>query len=557
MNLPNNLSNTKNKEKFIFFGIRGRLITGFLSVVFIFLLSMIITMFIVNKASNSADIYLAHNLSLNQSSMDLQSIILQIESELQIAILKRDGTQRSNINNLWSEADKLIDIINQKIANLHDDNIMKKWNQLHDSIDDYKNQSMQFLQKLNETNQNSILETYHTKLISSMLTLNQLFNVRMNTAANAPASGLLDLIDISLREGMNDIITNISSINHTLLIFFFLSILISIIITSLSSRSIINPIRYAIDIADRIASGDRNLKIETTRNDETGSLLMAISLMYESIKTSEEQLAQSLTKVRHALDEQSSGSSEQASSINEITASIAEIEKSAFQTMNKTKALGEIAEKTRQNGQLGLESIQNSVSGMRMVKDKVQTIAQTILDLSKQTQQVGDITTVVNNLAQQSKMLALNASIEAAKAGDAGKGFAVVASEVKNLAEQSEQSTTQVQQILESIKLSTEKAVMVTEEGTKGVDSGLELIEQTGQIIQDLNQVIRETAMTSQQIEAAIRQESAAIEQITAGMSEINTVSATFVESIKQTASAMDDLSALSVQHKSYKNTYK
>src|SRR3990167_8274425 len=226
-----------------------------------------------------------------------------------------------------------------------------------------------------------------------------------------------------------------------------------------------------------------------------------------------------------------------------------------MQTMTKAKDLGGGAEKTRQSGQLGLESIESSVLGMKSVRDRVQIIAQTILDLSRQTQQVGEITAVVNNLAQQSKMLALNASIEAAKAGDAGKGFAVVASEVKNLAEQSEQSTSQVQKILEDIRIATEKAVMVTEEGTKGVDNGLQMIERTGEIIRDLNDVIREASIASQQIEAAVRQEGAGIEQITAGMNEINTVTSSFVESVGQTTEAMDNLANVTQRLKSSVDT--
>ncbi len=246
-----------------------------------------------------------------------------------------------------------------------------------------------------------------------------------------------------------------------------------------------------------------------------------------------------------------------ASSINEITASLSEIEKSSTQTMEKAKSLGESAEKTREKGQLGLDAVVQSVNGMKDVRDKVQMIAQTILDLSNQTQQVGEITAVVNNLAQQSKMLALNASIEAAKAGEAGKGFAVVAVEVKTLAEQSEQATTQVQKILENIRHAAEKAVMVTEEGTKGVDYGTDLVEQTGEIIRSLNDVIHETTIASQQIESAVRQESAGIEQITTGMNEINQVTTSFVESVKQTTEAMGNLATIAKNLKAYIDMYK
>lgn len=322
--------------------------------------------------------------------------------------------------------------------------------------------------------------------------------------------------------------------------------------------------KHATNVASGELSGRLDLEREGISQEimqrlgkDLNSMTDNLSNVTSDIMMACSSMVTTLEEVRHAVDAQSSGASEQASSINEITASITEIEKSASQTMNKAKDLGSVAEKTRQSGQLGLESIESSVIGMKIVRDRVQVIAQTILDLSRQTQQVGEITSVVNNLAQQSKMLALNASIEAAKAGDAGKGFAVVASEVKNLAEQSEQSTSQVQKILEDIRIATEKAVMVTEEGTKGVDNGLTMIERTGEVIRDLNDVIREASMVSQQIEAAVRQETAGIEQITAGMNEINTVTTSFVDSVSQTTEAMDNLANLSSKLKSRVETYK
>jgi len=316
--------------------------------------------------------------------------------------------------------------------------------------------------------------------------------------------------------------------------------------------------------SSRVASGDLTQYLEVKKEDVMTQLGEDLNKMTGSLSSIAKQITEAchnmvvtMDEVKRAIDVQSSGASEQASSINQITASIEEIEKSSSQTMDKAKNLGESAERTREKGEQGLIAVEQSIEGMKIVRSKVQTIAQTILSLSDQTQQVGEITSVVNTLAQQLKMLSLNASIEAAKAGEAGKGFAVVANEVKNLAEQSEQSTIQVQKILENIRNAAEKAVMVTEEGTKGVDHGTNLVEQTGDIVRDLSSVIHETSIASQQIEASVRQESIGIEQITAGMNEINQVTSSFVESTKQTTEAIKLLTDVAKNLKNHVDFYK
>lgn len=316
--------------------------------------------------------------------------------------------------------------------------------------------------------------------------------------------------------------------------------------------------------SSNIASGNLTKRITVDSSNEMSQLGNDLNAMTDNLSTITRKITEAcanmvvtIEEVKRSIEVQSTGATEQASSINEITASLDEIEKSSNQTIDKAKSLGDVAERTREKGQMGLEAVNQSILGMKLVREKVQTIAQTILDLSNQTQQVGEITSVVNTLAQQSKMLALNASIEAAKAGEAGKGFAVVASEVKTLAEQSEQSTAQVQKILENIRRATEKAVMVTEEGTKGVDEGMGLVEQTGDIVRSLSDVIDETSMATQQIAAAIRQEGIGIEQITAGMNEINQVTASFVDSVKQTTEAINNLAIISKDLKQHVDIYK
>lgn len=548
-------------------GIRGRLLIGFTLVVAVFALSAVISLRFIGIAKNDANIFLSQTMPANHAVIDLQANVVSLQTPLQKLVIFHDNSARKVLDSKMSALEQQISSVEKRIASVNDQSVSQHWLVLLNDMKSYKQKIIVVYGLLDANTPDKALEYYRTDILPLTDQMNDAFNTA--GAMTGKDVGVLDVMTALLVKYMTDISEQLYFIFLSTLIFIAISLLLSYVIAIFTARSILIPVHYAIDIAKRIASGERDMKIEIKRNDEIGQLLEAMDVMLDSIQSGEEKIAQNATEimqacssmvstldeVRHAVDAQSSGASEQASSINQITASITEIEKSAMQTMTKAKDLGGVAEKTRQSGQRGLESIETSVMGMKSVRDRVQTIAQTILDLSRQTQQVGEITSVVNNLAQQSKMLALNASIEAAKAGDAGKGFAVVAAEVKNLAEQSEQSTSQVQKILEDIRIATEKAVMVTEEGTKGVDNGLQMIERTGEIIRDLNDVIREASIASQQIEAAVRQESAGIEQITAGMNEINTVTASFVESVGQTTEAMDNLANVTHRLKSSVDT--
>jgi methyl-accepting chemotaxis protein len=186
----------------------------------------------------------------------------------------------------------------------------------------------------------------------------------------------------------------------------------------------------------------------------------------------------------------------------------------------------------------------------------VQNIATTILDLSEKTQQIGTIIATVDDFAERSSLLALNASIEAARAGEAGKAFSVVAGEVKNLAEQSQQATEKVRGILNDIQRTTHTAVMVTEEGSKRVDRGVELVTGAGEIISTLSNAITSSADSAKQIAAAARQQSNGIEQISAAMAGIEQFSRQNVEATKQTETTTHTLAAISKQLRSTSAQY-
>ncbi len=335
----------------------------------------------------------------------------------------------------------------------------------------------------------------------------------------------------------------------------------------MSKEMIENTVVDYRDFIGKVASGDLRDRL-TIQGDHDNDALSALG---GNLNTMTKNLASMTGKIREvcnsitstvgeamsAVNTQASGIAEQAAAVNQTTATLEEIRQTSTQTLEKAKKLGDMAQRTRQESTQGLTVVAQAIEGMESIRTRVDDIAQTILALSEQTQQIGEITTVVNGLSQQSKMLALNASIEAAKAGDAGKGFAVVAGEVKDLAEQSQQSTVQVQKILQDIRHATDRAVMATEEGSKGVDAGMLLTERTGVTMQALSDVINEAATASQQIVAAVRQEVSGIDQVNTAMSEINNVTQQFVSSAIQTKQAAEDLLKLTEQLQESGGVYK
>lgn len=539
-------------------GIRGRLFLGFGAMALILAIAISLILYKVTITENLSTQVIEVDLPTHAAFYDLTLQVYESQLALTSWIITRDKNSKDEFYNSWKVTDKKIDTIELYSKDWVDSNYLSKWHEIKALLDQLKKVQTNLIMSTTVT-QNALT----TEVIPVLNALLNIIDGPFNESGER-VGGLFDKQYYILKNGAHDILLSMSTIRLIEYILFIVSIITSFIVAIYTARGMVNYVNTFRQHSARVAAGDLRYRIEVLSHDELGQLGNDLNTMTNSLSTITKQITEAchhmvttIEEVRQAVDVQSSGATEQASSINQITASLEEIEKSSSQTIDKAKTLGEMAERTREKGQLGLEAVENSVLGMKAVREKVQTIAQTIFDLSNQTQQVGEITSVVNILAQQSKMLALNASIEAAKAGEAGKGFAVVASEVKNLAEQSEQSTTQVQKILEDIRRATEKAVMATEEGTKGVDQGTSLVEQTGDIVRNLSDVIHETTIASQQIEAAIRQEGVGIEQITAGMNEINQVTASFVASVKQTTEAIGNLADMVKNLKQFTDIYK
>jgi methyl-accepting chemotaxis protein len=269
------------------------------------------------------------------------------------------------------------------------------------------------------------------------------------------------------------------------------------------------------------------------------------------------QISSSSSEILAMTTQVASGAAETATAVSETTTTVEEVKQTAQVSSQKAKYVSETAQKASHVSQAGRKSVGDSIEGMNRIREQTESIAESIVRLSEQSQAIGEIIATVNDLAEQSNLLAVNASIEAAKAGEQGKGFSVVAQEMKSLAEQSRQATAQVRTILSDIQKATGAAVMATEQGSKAVEAGVRQSTESGESIRLLADSIVEAAQAATQIAASSQQQLVGMDQVALAMENIKQASTQNVASTKQAETAAQNLHELGQKLKLLIERYK
>jgi len=233
-------------------------------------------------------------------------------------------------------------------------------------------------------------------------------------------------------------------------------------------------------------------------------------------------IASSSTEIATTVEQQERTVSQQASSVNQTTVTMDELGASSRQSAEQAESSAAGARQALSLAENGTLAVQQTMEGMSALKDKVGAIAEQILRLSEQTNQIGGISGLVGDLANQTNMLALNAAVEAARAGEHGKGFGVVAGEIRKLADQSKKSAEKINALVGDIQAAINTTVMVTDEGTKTVDSGIKLAQGTAETFTGVADSINNVFLNSQQISLSAKQQAVAVQQVVAAINEIN-----------------------------------
>jgi methyl-accepting chemotaxis protein len=330
-------------------------------------------------------------------------------------------------------------------------------------------------------------------------------------------------------------------------------LLVAVAKTFWLNRAIAVPLRQATEVATRIATGDLRGEVPGREGrDEVGQLLRALDAMVRSWRAMAGEINNGVSTLTAAAGEilastaqGAATATETAAAVSETTATVEEVKQTALLSSEKSRAVSESAQEAARTAADGRRALEESVQGMHSIQEKMEAIAETIVRLSERSQAIGEITASVGGLAEQSNLLAVNAAIEAAKAGEHGRGFAVVAQEVKSLAEQSRQATRQVREILGDIQKCVGAAVMITEQGAKTVAQGVESTTAAGDAIRQLAASIADAAQAAVQIAASSQQQLAGMDQVALAMENVQQASTESAAGSRQAEVAAENLHAL------------
>ncbi|MDP3512111.1 MAG: methyl-accepting chemotaxis protein [Sulfuritalea sp.] len=305
-----------------------------------------------------------------------------------------------------------------------------------------------------------------------------------------------------------------------------------------------------VDAARQIATGD--LRVEVKLQSESDALGQALATMVKNLREMNREIGEgvnvlttSASEILAGTTQVAAGATETATAMSETATTVEEVKQTATLSSQKAKLVAEAAQKAAQVAQGGRKAVEETAEGMQRIREQMEQIAESIVRLAEQGQAIGEIIATVNDLSEQSNLLAVNASIEAAKAGEQGKGFAVVAQEVKSLAEQSKQATAQVRTILGDIQKATSGAVLSTEQGTKAVEAGVKQSKEAGEAIRQLGDSIAESAQAANQIAVSAQQQLAGMDQLAQATENIKLATTQNLESTRQAETAARNLHGL------------
>ena len=362
---------------------------------------------------------------------------------------------------------------------------------------------------------------------------------------------------------MERIDQEIAGLRNTLAVSLFLVLVLTSLTIYIVVRRMTSPLQRMTETAEKISDGELNETIDIESNDEIGKLAQSFNKMTQvivkdledevekssrlvsSLREAIQQLSSSANEISAISSQQSSGATQQATAVQQATTTSEEIAVSAKQVAENSLRVETMAKQSSSATSEGTQAVNAANEGMSHLKEQVQSIAQSMLDLGENSQKIGGIVDIIDEISDQTNLLALNAAIEAAGAGEAGKRFSIVANEVKRLAERTVDATGQIKGLIDEIQKATNHSILLTEDGTKGVDSASNLVANISETLTKIDSMVLETTHAAREIKLSTQQQTTASDQMAHTIAEVRDVANQVASSAEETAEAIAELTDL------------
>jgi|GEM_PF-651259 methyl-accepting chemotaxis protein len=309
-----------------------------------------------------------------------------------------------------------------------------------------------------------------------------------------------------------------------------------------------------VGIMKQFAEGDLTVSLAIEKEDEIGNLFnsfnVAVNNLRELIQNVNESVhatASAANQISSSSEEIAAGAQEQSSQTTEVAGAVEEMTKTIFETSRNASAAADTAKLAGERAVEGGKVVSETITGMNKISEVVSKSAEKVFTLGQNSDKIGEIIQVINDIADQTNLLALNAAIEAARAGEQGRGFAVVADEVRKLAERTTKATKEIADMIKTIQRDTIEAVESMKKGTAEVLEGKKMTEKAGVVLNDIVESSKKVTDLVTQVAAASEEQSAASEQISKNVEAIERVSQESTFGVQQIAKASEDLSNLTI----------
>jgi twitching motility protein PilJ len=300
-----------------------------------------------------------------------------------------------------------------------------------------------------------------------------------------------------------------------------------------------------------VAEGDLTQEATVTE-DITGAIADSVNYTVEELRSlvgnvqnTAARVAQTTAEVDVTSTELLAASNEQLSEIRETGRSVLDMAARFNQVSAQAQESADVARQSLQAAEVGLQAVQNAIGGMNSIRDQIQDTSKRIKRLGESSQEIGEITELISDITEQTNVLALNAAIQAASAGEAGRGFSVVAEEVQRLAERSADATRQIASLVKAIQTDTQDAVGAMERSTQGVVEGAKLSDNAGTALTEIDQVSRRLAELIEQISASTSREADLANEVAGNIQHIFAVTEQTGEGTRSTATQVRELSKM------------